>query len=199
MSTRRDVISTISVVVASAISGCSSRDEKQNPETGVSETESARTDSDTPTETLITETNSVQKETKDLLPDPTEEWTQLSEPEFVVVGNGTYEGHRASYSTSDDRRYDAVVLKRGDVPNTPELQTLGERLACVGWQTVVVTTERVYAASSGTTTQTQTPEAPPLMETTPVDDREQRSAELLALSPGLTDEKVRQNTVECAE
>lgn len=194
MDDRRLFLTTLASIVA----GCSGK--RQNPPKAErSETEQPRTDSDVLTTARLSETDRTQSGTESRLPKPMDRWTRVSEPEFIVVGNGSYDGYRASYSTSDGRGYDAVVLKQGDVPNTPELRTLGERLACVGWQTVVVTTEQVYAASSGTTTQTQTPEAPPLMDTTPVDDGEQHSSELLALSPELTDEEIRQNSVVCEE
>lgn len=192
MDDRRLFLTTLASIVA----GCSGK--RQNPPKAERSETEARTDSAVPT-TRLSETDRTQSGTENRLPKPTDRWTRLSEPEFIVVGNGSYDGYRASYSTSDGRRYDAVVMSRGDVPSPPELRSLGERLACVGWQSVVVTAERVYAASSGTTTETQTPEAPPLMDTTPVDGGEQPSAELLALSPGLTEKEIRQNSVVCRE
>lgn len=111
---------------------------------------------------------------------------------------GTIHGWRGSYSSPQGVTFDALVLR----PESPTVGTrpdaIGAKLACVGWQAVVVYDNTVFVASSGTPQKTRTPETPVVMEKTAVAETTDEAETLLSFAPALTRERIATYSVECS-
>lgn len=184
---RRGIVSRTVSLLLVGIAGCqsprSSADAESESLTPSERTASTTTPASSTTSTPVRDLSS-------LLPVATDGWTRTGTGEPAIGGLGAVDGVEADYESPDGTFYRVDVV-RWD--SREEARQESRWWVRVGWSVVVPYQWYTFAAGSGTPERTLTPEHPPQMPTTPVDGGAPAARELLALSPVLTAEYVREN------
>ena len=132
---------------------------------------------------------------QDRLPTAPEGWerTLLGDPSGIGDLADEIDGLTATYRTPDGVEYWVILL---ELKSPEAARRVGPKFKRVDWQVVVPHEQYVFAASSGTTTETKTPGHAPQLGQTPVPGGEETAKVLLSHSPVLTERYVRQHQFE---
>ncbi len=183
---RRNIIKYIGATSLIITCGCSSvNDSRSQSPDKTSETGGTKTKSAQP---------AVEPET--VLPEPGDGW-QLATTDAVgaqPLGGVPGGGASGEYTSPADEQFTVVVIR---MRSSFDPSDLAESWACIDWDVAVAYEQWAFAAGTGTTQQTFTPEAPPHLDRSPVPGTETASRELLSRSPILSVDKVRDHAVVC--
>ena len=168
---RRNVVRTLPpTIVASA--GCAGLTSTDDPPVGT--TDGSATESGESVEAF--------------LPAEGEAWTRIRKENRSYSTVGGEDGVYASYESSNDVRYDVLIAK---IKESYDVRRKARHWKCdVEWQVVLRYEELIIAAGTGTAQKTFTPEEPPQMDRTPVQDTGDEIRDLLATSAKLDPQDV---------
>lgn len=157
---------------------------------GCAEVTSSPTESPTPPPT-----HSPTPSYHDLLPTAPEGWERmlLGDPSGIGDLADEIDGLTATYRMPDGVEYWVILL---ELKSPEAARRVGPKFKRVNWQVVVPYEQYIFAASSGTTTETKTPGHAPQLGQTPVPGEEETALVLLSHSPVLTERYVRQHQFE---
>lgn len=173
---RRRVVRLSGLSAAAALAGCTV--DRGTTETPPGTTRRTPTPESTPS---------------DLLPDPNGEWELTGTEDWNWRMIGGVAGTIGEYDSPDGTLFKVVVMDSGNSASDQR----AEEWACNGWDVVLAYRTHLFAAGTGTTEQTFTPEQPPHMTKTPVPGSENESRELLTYSPLLDDGIIEEHRRRC--
>lgn len=144
--------------------------------------------------TSPTESPTLTRDLHSLLPVAESSWSRERTGDPAIGGLGAVDGVEADYESPEGTFFRVNIVLWDSQEVASHRAGMWKE---VGWPVVVAYGRYLFAAGSGTPkkTETLTPEHAPQMPTTPVPNSEDDARELLALSPALTPESIRENEV----
>lgn len=205
--TRRALLGAVAATLA-GLAGCAGN-EDVNTEISTSERPTASataTEMSTPTatadrttsETVTTPepTTIAEREPREVLPRANGEWelTGIEEISSAIYGGVPGAGIAGWYEGPDGTQFQTVAIRFREALGPDHLT---ESWACIDYDVAVGYGQWGFATGTGTEQQTFTPEAPPHMDQSPVPGTVERSRELLAQSPILSESLIDDHEVTC--